>query len=315
MSGLRNMVRRVTKSPGVPQARHLAERSVAPYLRADVHQLAIDHEENHHRITELQLRVEELARALGEIEGTQPQVLNAVASTGGTARTLARAIETGDAAIRAEMRPHIDAIAHVMRRVETIRMEMMHEARYGQRSATAESIEARVINADKIVAGEIRLNIGAGHITPPEYINVDMRELPGIDVVAAVDNLPFAAGSVKEIFSSHVMEHFPDQQMRRALLPYWVDLLEPGGTFRAIVPDFEAMTLAYAAGEMTFGALREVTYGSQEYDGDFHFNGFTPDTFSALLTSSGLVDPTVIASARPNGLCLEFEIAATRPRT
>ncbi len=83
--------------------------------------------------------------------------------------------------------------------------------------------------------------------------------------------------------------------------------------FRAIVPDLEAMTTAYAKGEMSFEVLRSILYGGQEYEGDFHFTGFTPDSMSSLLVDSGLHKPTVIASGRPNGDCLEFEISAVKP--
>ena len=90
-------------------------------------------------------------------------------------------------------------------------------------------------------------------------------------------------------------------------------MLRPGGTFRAIVPDLEAMTKAYANGETSFETLRAVTYGGQEYEGDFHFTGFTPESMSKLLVQSGLQQPEVIASGRPNGDCLEFEISAVKP--
>ena len=56
-----------------------------------------------------------------------------------------------------------------------------------------------------------------------------------------------------------------------------------------------------------------MLYGGQEYEGDFHFTGFTPESLAALLRGAGFDDPAVIARGRPNGDCLEFEIAATRP--
>ncbi|MGD9798047.1 MAG: hypothetical protein AB7V15_08080, partial [Acidimicrobiia bacterium] len=146
------------------------------------------------------------------------------------------------------------------------------------------------------------------------FVNVDMRELPGIDVVAGIDDLPFEAGSLAEIFSSHTLEHFPELQLRRTLLPYWVSLLEPGGTFRAVVPDLEAMANAYSEGTISFDVLRAVTFGGQEYDGDFHYTGFTPASLSALLTDAGLEAPEVIARGRPNGDCLELEVSASKPR-
>ena len=74
------------------------------------------------------------------------------------------------------------------------------------------------------------------------------------------------------------------------------------------------MTQAYAEGTMSFEVLRSVAYGGQEYEGDFHFTGFTPASMSELLIESGFVEPKSSPKARPNGDCLEFEIAATPSR-
>ena len=46
-----------------------------------------------------------------------------------------------------------------------------------------------------------------------------MRDLPGVDVVAKAGDLPFEPGSVDEIYSAHLLEHFPQEAMRRRLLP------------------------------------------------------------------------------------------------
>jgi hypothetical protein len=369
MSRLSRGVRRLTRSPGVPQARHIAERSVAPYLRSDVHALGISHGLTVDRISDLELKVEQLYRELSasveavrSIETHQPAILNAVASTNGTTRLLAREtaalttlveqtetqlqkVETtqrkletngqtatqlqevktsqrkletelyvGDESVRQEMRPHIGTIAYLLQRVETIRAEMMHEFRYGAaKSGEGEEIETKIVNAEKLHTAELRINFGAGHIALDGFVNVDMRELPGIDVVAPVQALPFEPGSLTEIFSSHTIEHFPELELRRKLLPYWVGLLKAGGTFRAVVPDLEAMSREYAAGKISFEEFRAVVYGGQEYEGDFHFTGFTPDSLGALLTEAGLDKPTVIAKGRPNGDCLEFEISASKP--
>ena len=48
-------------------------------------------------------------------------------------------------------------------------------------------------------------------------------------------------GTLRELRSSHLLEHFPQEELRRRLLPYWFSLLAPGGRFTAIVPDGEAM--------------------------------------------------------------------------
>ena len=364
MGRVRGRVRKLTKAPGVPQARHIAERTVAPYLRADVHQLGLDHAQTVQRLSALEQKVQVLVNAVSALESHQPTILNAIASTNGTARLLARELnelrnadqygqladqygqladktedlsaafessdrridavserlelawesfQSGDDRVRGELKPHITTIGWLLERIEVVRAEMMNEIRYGARTELV--TEPKIINAAFRRNDVIRVNLGAGHIPIDGFVNVDMRELPGIDVVATVDSLPFEPGSVTEIFSSHTIEHFPQEQLKRKLLPYWRGLLRPGGTVRAVVPDLEAMTTAYARGEITFEAFRAVAYGGQEYEGDFHFNGFTPDSLSVLLIDGGFEDPQVIERGRPNGDCLEFEIAATKPVT
>jgi hypothetical protein len=224
-----------------------------------------------------------------------------------TAESIAPRIEV----LRSELLPHIETIRFLLARIETVRAEMLHELRYGP--DTKETVETKVVNEAALKQSELRLNIGAGHIAIEDYVNIDIRELPGIDLVAPVDSLPFEPDSITEIFSSHVLEHFAELELRRKLLPYWYTLLRGGGTFRAVVPDLAAMTEAYSKGEIDFENLRSVLYGGQEYEADFHFTGFTPDSLGALLVDCGFKDVRVLAQGRPNGDCLEFEIAATRP--
>jgi predicted SAM-dependent methyltransferase len=154
------------------------------------------------------------------------------------------------------------------------------------------------------------LNLGCGHVPLDGFVNVDMRGLPGVDIIAPVDDIPVGPGTVSEIFSSHLLEHFPQEALRRNLLPYWSSLLAPGGLFRAVVPDGEAMLAKAAEGSYPFHDFREVLFGSQDYTGDFHYNMFTPDSLAELLTEAGFKDIAVTARGRQNGRCYEFEIAA-----
>jgi hypothetical protein len=156
------------------------------------------------------------------------------------------------------------------------------------------------------------LNLGCGHIPLPGYLNVDRRELPGVDIVAEVGDLPLDPGEADEVHSAHLLEHFPQEQLRRQLLPYWYGLLKKSGVFTAIVPDAEAMIREYSAGAYPYGDLREVMYGGQDYDGDFHFNMFTPGSLAELLREAGFDDVQVIESGRRNGACFEFELSARK---
>ena len=202
------------------------------------------------------------------------------------------------------------------RRLEFVRKEVLFELRYPERKSDALTVETEphVLDTAKLarMQGEIRLNLGAGHLSRTEYLNVDSRALDGIDVVADVRDLPFEKESVTEIYSAHVLEHFPIEELRTVLVPYWVSLLKPKGQFVAIVPDMETMISEYAAGRLEFEEFREVAYGTQEYEGDFHYNGFSQASLTGLLEGAGLTDVEVRASARRNGLCYEMEVVGVK---
>jgi len=207
----------------------------------------------------------------------------------------------------------------IWERIELIRREILFELAHGARrgaQADAPTTISRILARDKVAAaradGALRLNLGCGHIALSDYVNVDMRDLPGVDVVAEVDNLPFERSGVDEIFSAHLVEHFPQEAMRRRLLPYWRDLIRPGGIFRAITPDAAAMLAGAGAGTYGFDDFREVVFGSQDYAGDYHYNLFTPDSFRLLLEEAGFSDIQVPVAGRRNGKCFEFEISARR---
>lgn len=207
-------------------------------------------------------------------------------------------------------------------RLEFQRQEMLLELRYRERGASpalplAAPAAPHIINRQKLQhqqdQNSVRLNIGCGHKPDADRINIDARELPGVDIVATVDQLPFGAGEVQEIYCAHLLEHFPIEQLRRSLLPAWLAHLKPGGQLRAVVPDADAMLKAYANAEIDFATLRLITFGGQEYEGDFHHTMFTPESLCGLLTEIGLQDVRIEARGRVNGLCLECEVAGTKP--
>jgi predicted SAM-dependent methyltransferase len=212
------------------------------------------------------------------------------------------------------------SIDYLLGRVEFVRRELMFEMRYGAREiqpdGDAIEVKAEILSQDKLEAARrdgIRLNLGCGHVPLDGYLNVDRRALPGVDVVSEVDGLPFGKGELTEIFSAHLLEHFPEEQLRRELLPYFFGLLAVGGELKAIVPDAEAMIREYTNGTYPYEDLREVLYGGQDYDGDFHFNMFTPESMVKLLTEAGFETPTILERGRKNGRCYEFEITARKP--
>jgi len=209
---------------------------------------------------------------------------------------------------------HAGSITYLLGRVEFVRRETLFEMRFGgSRDPRLDSVEPKVLSPDKLAAARrsgLRLNLGCGHLPLEDYLNIDQRELPRVDIVAEITALPFQPGEVAEIFSAHVLEHFPQEQLRREVLPYLKSLLRPGGLFRAVVPDAQAMIREHAGGRYPFELLREVVFGGQDYEGDFHYNMFTPEHLTGLLHEAGFEGVQVPVSGRRNGNCYEFEIRA-----
>lgn len=257
------------------------------------------------RTQPLRSDVEALSRHL-------PILLDTISSQNAAARE-ARREQTR---IEGDVRRLESETANVRERGEFIRNELMYEMRYGASSpggVSERSLEPRIVALDRIPEpGEIRVNLGCGHIPLPDFVNVDSRELDHVDVVADVRNLPFAAGTLAQVHSAHLMEHFPLEELRRAVLPYWSSLLRSGGRLTAVVPDAEAMISEFSAGRLSFDELRLVTFGQQEYDGDFHFNMFSRASICELLSEAGLTDVRIVESGRRNGVCYEMEVEGWR---
>ncbi|MBO0727623.1 MAG: hypothetical protein J2P57_00105 [Acidimicrobiaceae bacterium] len=211
------------------------------------------------------------------------------------------------------LRARVDELG---KRLEFVRREVLVEASRGLAAeSNGEDTQTRVLNPARLEALEdgIRLNLGCGHIPLEGFVNVDARALDGVDLVADIRSLPFEANSVAAIHSAHLLEHFPLDDLKRSILPYWYSLLRAGGSFTAIVPDAETMIGEYVSGNISFEDLRRVTFGEQEYVGDFHHNMFSQKSLRDLLEHAGFEDVAVVVSGRRNGLCYEMEMRATKP--
>jgi predicted SAM-dependent methyltransferase len=281
----------------VQQLKSIVKRTVRPFVRPVIRYIDARSD------ARSEARFGSTVADVEAIKEYVPTLLNAIASQNASARQARRSEEQMGR-----------RITQVEERVEFVRTEMMFELRHGAQSQGGEyAPEPQVANPEKLRASQTRLNLGSGHLPRDGYVNVDGRPLPGVDVVADVRRLPFGEGEVDEIYSAHLLEHFPVEQLRRSLLPYWFSLLRPGAAFVAVVPDTQTMIEQYAAGEVSFDELRLVTFGEQEYDGDFHFNMFTVESLSSLLEEAGFRQVRSTVVGRRNGACFEMEIAACRP--
>lgn len=89
------------------------------------------------------------------------------------------------------------------------------------------------------------LHLGCGPTYLDGFLNIDANPTHRIDLWLNVRcGLPFAAGSVDSIYSTHMVEHFYPDELE-SLLAECVRVLRPGGGMRLIVPSLRSAIAAY----------------------------------------------------------------------
>lgn len=137
----------------------------------------------------------------------------------------------------------------------------------------------------------VKLHLGCGNVLIHGFINIDTRNLPGV-LCGAVDDLRWLPGSgaptgpVEMIYACHVLEHFQRRDTQRVLRE-WYRVLQPGGTLRLSVPDFDACVKAYRMGRAPLALLLGHLVGGQEYPENVHYMVFDYQYLSTLLSEVG----------------------------
>lgn len=91
-----------------------------------------------------------------------------------------------------------------------------------------------------------RLHLGCGNVGLPGYVNVDVMQTLGVDVVDDIRFLKrFPSNSASQIYACHVMEHFGHEEII-PILRRWFDILMPGGEIRISVPDIDRIEIGRA---------------------------------------------------------------------
>jgi SAM-dependent methyltransferase len=137
----------------------------------------------------------------------------------------------------------------------------------------------------------IWLNLGCGPRPLEGFVNVDLLETPGVDVVADVGGeLPFRDGEVELIYASHVLEHLATARVP-IVLREWRRVLRDGGQLLVAVPDLDRIARLLNSRAGWFTPPHEpwvgVVYGGQKDELDFHKTGFTAPSLAALLDGVG----------------------------
>ena len=137
------------------------------------------------------------------------------------------------------------------------------------------------------------LDLGCGHLhwefhDEGTATRVDIREECEPDYRCDLRSLPFGDNQFDIVFSSHTLEHFSREEFPKVIAE-WLRVMKMDGELRLIVPDlaWAAKRLLESDGELDTDTLN-VFYGSQEYEQNFHKNGFTLKRLTAELDKLGL---------------------------
>ncbi len=138
-----------------------------------------------------------------------------------------------------------------------------------------------------------KLNLGCGDTKIEGFVNIDISETSATDKVMDVRRLDSSDNSIGEIYASHLIEHFPPNEIED-ILKDWNRALEPGGKMTIVVPDFGKLVSRYLFFRITGNRqkaetiLREITAGGKEYRGeDYHKIIFNYQKLKSLLEGAG----------------------------
>lgn len=132
----------------------------------------------------------------------------------------------------------------------------------------------------------MKLHLGCASKHIDGFVNVDVRDLDGVDVIDNIITLEkFENDSADLIYVSHVLEHTGRLEYM-SVLKRWYDILKVGGVLRIAVPDFEQVVNHYVI-HKDLRALRGFLYGGQTYPENYHYCGWDFDTLSKDLSDIG----------------------------
>lgn len=127
--------------------------------------------------------------------------------------------------------------------------------------------------------------LGCGDFPMEGAINVDIRDLPGVDVVSDVRKLPFKKGELDGIASRNLVEHFGRHEVG-AMVKEWARCLKKGGFLQTETVDVGFLMDKWRA--IPEENWLDGILGAQTYDENFHKMAFTREILERLYYESGL---------------------------
>ena len=142
----------------------------------------------------------------------------------------------------------------------------------------------------------MKLHIGCGQRYLDGYVNIDYPpENHSVQMTSVADEyhdirtLCYSSGSISEVRSHHVFEHFR-RPVACGLLGAWNRWLESGGMVRIEVPDLKKTALIFLnpfASEKARAVAERHLFGSHEAEWAAHYEGYTADLLSGMVRLFG----------------------------
>lgn len=158
----------------------------------------------------------------------------------------------------------------------------------------------------------IKLNIGSNTVGFPGFKNVDIRDIPAVDIVDDVSKMEKILDNSVEYIKAHaILEHFnPDRTSD--IVNTWVTKLKKGGILEISVPDGELIFDRYLKGG-TWDKLVHSLFGNiaflREWHGDDaekygHHTLFSKAYLTRFMSDAGLAGIKEVESPHPDCFCL-----------
>lgn len=137
------------------------------------------------------------------------------------------------------------------------------------------------------LGGAEKIEGGTGSPKLEGFTNVDIRDLPSVNIVHDITRLPmFEDETVDEIRVSHAIEHIPLDKIIKALQE-WYRILKPEGLLRIYCPDAHKLACDYVSGRIDCGQFSYQLFGAQEYEENLHRLAIDGERLGKMVTDAG----------------------------
>jgi len=131
----------------------------------------------------------------------------------------------------------------------------------------------------------MKLDIGAGLTPRPGFMSLDVVAEVHPDICAPMWAVPVPDNSVDELFSTHSLEHIPQERVILTLQE-WLRILRPGGKLVLQTPDLIWICKNFLEHPEPNWHLATI-YGLQTTPGEYHQTGFTESILRDYLLQAG----------------------------